>query len=92
MLGKSLNNKIVRNILLRRISQDWFLANKLSSFLREVKFSEQEFFTSIPISNIKYDYLRSKNNDFFYLINDELNYILAQYFVESEIIKSNVDK
>lgn len=67
-------------MLLRRISQNEFLANKLSSFLREVRFNKQEFSDSTSISDIKYDYLKSKNNDFFYYFNDQLKYALAYYF------------
>ena len=42
------------------------IISKLLLFLREVRFSEEEFFASIPISYIKYDYPESQNHNLFY--------------------------
>lgn len=53
--GKILNTKNhVRNVLLRRTLHNKLFASELSSFLKEVKFSEQKFPISKPVSNIKY--------------------------------------
>ena len=43
----------------RRTSQDRLLRSESSSSLREVRFSEQKFPASIPVSNIKYYHLGS---------------------------------
>ena len=72
--------------------QDGLLANELSTSLREFRFSKQEFPTSKPVSNIKYPHLGFQNNNLFHLFNDQLNYILATYFAESETTKGNVDR
>ena len=79
-------------MLSRCISQDKLLKSELSSFLREVRFSEQEFPVSTLVSDIKYDYLGSQNNNPFYPFNDQLNYTLAHYFVEFKTTKGNVDR
>lgn len=41
---------------------------------------------------MKYNYLRSQNNNLFYLFYDQLDYKLAYYFIKSEIIKNNIDR
>ncbi len=82
----------VRDGLSRRTPQDGLLVKELSSSLREVRFSEQEFPASIPISNIKYHHLDSQNDNLFYPFNDQLDYALATYFIESETTKGNIDR
>ena len=72
--------------------QSELLENELSSSLREVRFNDQEFATSILISNIKYNHPRFQNDNLFYPFYDQLNYRLAKYFAESKITKSNIDK
>ena len=64
----------------------------MSLSLREVRLSEQEFLVGIPISNIKYDHPRSQNDNLFSLFHNQLDYILAYYFLESETTKGNEDK
>lgn len=92
MVGKSSDKKSVRDRVPERNPQDKLLANKLTSSLKEVRFSEQEFPTGKPVSNIKYHHQESQNNNLFYLFNDQLDYALAYYFVDSETKKGNVDK
>ena len=76
----------------KRISQDGLLESELSSSLREIRFSKREFFTGTLVSNIKYNYLRSQNDNLFYLFHNQLDYILSHYFAESETTKDNVNK
>ncbi len=47
----------VRDVLLGHISQAELLGSELSSFLRKIRFSDQEFAAGIPVSNIKYNHL-----------------------------------
>ena len=80
MVDKSSDNKSVRNMLPKYTPQDGLFRSKSSSFFREFRFSEQEFPTGTPVSNIKYDHLGSQNNNLFYPFNDQVDYILAHYF------------
>ena len=59
LVGKSLDNKNIKNMLFRYILKDWLFINKLSSFLKEIEFNKQEFPTGIAISEIKYNHLRT---------------------------------
>lgn len=52
------NNRLLGHISLNRL-----FVNELLFFLREVKFSEQEFSTSEPISTIKYYHPGFQNNN-----------------------------
>ena len=90
LVGKS--SGIRSCVRVRHIPQARLLRSKLSSSLREVRFSEQEFLTSTLVSNIIYNYLGLQNNNLFYLFYNQLDYALAHYFAESEITKNNVDK
>lgn len=92
LISKSSDNKSVKNILLIRISQDELLGSELSLSLRKFRFNEKEFPTRTPISDIKYNHPRSQKNNPFYLLNYQLDYLLANYFAEFEIIKGNVDR
>ena len=76
----------------RRTPQDRLPGNELSSSLREVRFSEQEFSAGIPVSNIKYDHLGLQNDTLFYLFYNQLDYTLAHYFAKSESTKDNGNK
>lgn len=88
-----MNTRIhAKNSLSRCIFQDRLFANKLLLFLRKFKFSKQKFPTSKLVSDIKYHYPSSQNNNRFYLFNNQLDYVLANYFVESKTIKSNIIK
>lgn len=60
----------MRDILPKNISQDGLFASELLSFIREVRFSEQEFSADKPISDIKYHLLGYQNNNLCYLFND----------------------
>lgn len=64
----------------------------MSSFLKEVRFTKQEFSTSTSISNLKYYYPGLQNNNLFYPFYNQLDYILAFYFVESKTTNGNIDK
>ena len=92
LVDKSSDHKNVKNILLKHTPQNRLFANELSFSLKEVWLSKQEFLASIPISNLKYNYLESQNNNTFYPLNDQLNYALAHYFAGLKITKDNVDK
>lgn len=70
LLDKSSDNKSVRDMLPRHTPQDGLFASELSSFLREVRFSKQEFPASKPILDIKYHHPGSRNNNIFYPFND----------------------
>ena len=72
--------------------QEGLLTSKLSVFLREVRFNEQEFLAGKPVLDIKYFHLGSQNTNLFHPFNDQLDYILAIYFVESETTKDNIDR
>ena len=69
-----------------------FLISESSSFLREIRFSEQEFPTGKPVSDIQYHHPSSQNNNLFHLFNDQLDYVLTTYFAKFEIIKGNIDR
>ena len=67
--GKNLDTKSrTKKDLSERISQVKLLKNELSSFLKEVKFSNQEFAVGISVSNLKYNHSRFQNNNSFYFI------------------------
>ena len=91
--GKSLDiENYAKDGLAERTSQHGLFRSELSSFVREVRFSDQEFAAGIFISNIKYNHPRFENDYIFYLFHDQLNYGLVKYFAESKTTKSNVDK
>ena len=93
MVGKSLDTEShVRDSSSRRTSQDGLLASELPLSLREVRFIEQEFPASKPVSDIKYHQPGFQNNNPFYPFNDQQDYALANYFAESETTKGNVDR
>ena len=92
LVKESSNNKSVRNIPFGYIPEDRLFGSELSSPLREIRFNKQEFLTGTSISDIKYNYLEYKNDNLFYLFNDQLEYTLAHYFAESETTKDNVDR
>lgn len=91
LVDQSSDNKSIKNILLGYTSHDRLLISKSSSFLREVKFSKQEFPIHKSISNMKYHHLRSQNNNLFYLFNDQLDYTLVYFFVDFETTKDNIN-
>ncbi len=92
-MGKSSDTRsCVKDSLSRCTPQDGLLASELSSSLKEVRFSKQEFSAGISVSDIKYHYSGSQNNNSFYPFNDQLDYAVTTYFVESETTKGNVDR
>ena len=89
--SKSLDTEsYARDGLAGRTPQAGLLGNKLSSSLREVRFSDQEFATNISVSNIKYNHSGFQNNNLFYLFHDQLDYGLAKYFAEFKTTTSNI--
>lgn len=60
----------IKNSLSGRTSHDGLLGSELSSSLREIRFSDQEFATSTSVPNIKYNHLRSQNNNPFYFFHN----------------------
>ncbi len=79
-------------MLPRRTPQAGLLRSESSSLLREVRFSDQEFASGTPVSNIKYNHFEFQNDNPFYPFYDQLNYGLAKYFAEFKTTKSNIDK
>ncbi len=63
------------------------LLSESSWNLREVTFSKSKFLVGTPVSDTRYEYPGSQNNNPFYPFNDQLDYALADYFAESETIK-----
>lgn len=71
LIEKSLDTRNhVKNGLSGYTYQDRLFTYELSLFLKEIKFSKQKFFIGKPISNIKYPYLRSQNNNLFISFNN----------------------
>ena len=71
LVGKSSDTKSrAKDDLSGRTPQDGLLASQLSSSLKEVKFSEQEFPAGKPVSNIKYHYPDFQNDNSFHPFND----------------------
>ncbi len=92
LIGQILDNKSLRDMLPRHTPQAGLLESELSSSLREVRFSNQEFIASTPVSNIKYNHFGFQNNNPFYPFHDQLDYGQTKYFAESKTTKSNIDK
>ena len=90
LVGKSSDTR--SRVRAGRTPQNRLLGSESSSSLREVRFSEQEFLTGTPVSNIKYDPPVSQNDNLFYLFYNQVDYSVAHYFAESENTKGNVDK
>lgn len=55
-------------------------------------FEKSEISADSGISNTQYKYFKNQNKNLFYLLNNQLDYVLAHFFTESEIIKHNIDK
>lgn len=71
LIAKSLDIEYhAKDIFSTRTSQDRLLQGELSSFLKEVSFSNQELLAWILVSNIKYHYLELQNNNPFYRFHD----------------------
>lgn len=81
LVGKSLDNESIRDRLPRCISQDGLFASQSISFLKEVRFSEQKFPAGSFVSNIKYNYRRSQNNNLFYPLYDQPEYVSTHYYI-----------
>lgn len=79
-------------MLTKDTPQKGLLASKFLLSLREKWFNSYKFPAGIQISNIKYKHLRSKYNSSFYPFNDQLDYVLTHYFIESETTKGNKNK
>lgn len=79
-------------MLLGHILSDEQLSSELSLFFRQVRFNEQKFPAGKFVSDIKYYCPGFENNNSFYLFNDQLDYLLADYFAESKTLKGNINK
>lgn len=55
-------------------------------------FSESKFLADIPVSNTRYKYHRSQNNNLFHLFKNQYDYAMIYNFVELETIELNIDK
>lgn len=64
----------------------------MSRNFRQVTFNRSEFSFDILVLNIRYVYFRSQSSNLFYLFDNKLDFVLAYYFVKSEITKYNIDK
>ena len=80
------------NLPTKRTPRDGLLTSESLSSLREKLFTGKEFPAGIPVSDIKYNHLGLKHQNSFYPFNDQLDYVLAHYFAESETTKGNVNK
>ena len=69
-----------RDGLARHTLQTGLFGIELSSSLREIRFSDQEFAAGIFIFNIKYNHSVFQNDNSLYLFHDQLDYGLAKYF------------
>lgn len=78
--------------MFNHIFQNKLLKNEQLSSLNIVKFSEYRFSTSILIFNIKYHHLEFKNDNFFHIFHNQLNYLPTHYFIKFKTIKDKVDK
>lgn len=80
----------------RPATSNWMLQNRLlselSSTFREVTFGESKFPAGTSVSDTRYKYLGSQNNNLLYSFNDQLDFSLAHYFAESETTKCNMNK
>ena len=74
-----------------QIFENGLLSESFSTFI-EVMFSKSEFLAGTPVSNTRYKYPRSQNNNLSYLFNGQSDYALAHYFTDSEPTKCNIDK
>lgn len=72
--------------------EDRFFVSKSLLFLKKIWFGKLKFVASTFISDIKYNHLILWNNHIFYPFNNKIDYALACYFPEFEIIKGNINK
>ena len=93
MVSKDLDiGTCAKDGLSRCTLQDRLFANKLSLFLRKIRFNEQEFLSDKSVSDVKYHHFSSQKDNLFYPFNNLLDYALANYFADSETTKANVDR
>lgn len=93
LVSKSLDtSSYARNSVLECCRQDRLLTSELSLFLIGVRWSEKDFLTGKSLSDIKYYHLGFQNDNLYYLFNDQLNYMLSNYFKEFETKKCNVNQ
>lgn len=64
----------------------------MSSSLKKIGFSKQEFPASKPILDLKYHHQGFQNDNLFYPFNGQLKYALANYLAGSKTTKSNIDR
>lgn len=86
MDGTNYTIKDVIDLTIKKIFWDELLISDFSLLLREKWFIRKKFSTSILILDIKYNYLRLKYQNSFYLFNNQLDYALAYFFAKLEII------
>ena len=55
-------------------------------------FGKSEFLIGTQVLDTRYKHFGSQNNNPFYPFNDQLDYVLADYFAESKTTKHNIDK
>lgn len=55
-------------------------------------FSKYEFLIITPVLDIRYEHPKSLNNNLFYWFNNQLDYVLVDYFVELETTRDNINK
>ena len=65
---------------------------ELSLTFKEVTFNEYKFPAGILVLDTRFKHPGSQNNNFLYNFNDQLDYLLAHYFANSETTKCNIDK
>lgn len=95
LLGETVTNATANGIFKRlteNTPQTRLFVSKSLSMLREKWFNSHEFPVAIPISHKKFKYPRSKHKISFFSFNNQLDYDLAHYFVQSETTKCNLNK
>lgn len=71
LINKNLNTRNhAKSGLLGYTSQARLFTSELLASLKEVKFNKKEFFAGKLVSDIKYYYPNSQNNNSFYLFNN----------------------
>lgn len=69
------------------------LLTELSLSFKEIIFTESKFPTSTPVLDAKYKYSESyKNNNLYYSINNQVDYVLTHYSTNSKTTKCNINK
>ena len=64
----------------------------MSQNFRKVIFSKFAFSISKSLLDTRYEYSGNQNNNPAYLFNNQLHYVLVNYFIKSKATKRNIAK